>query len=119
MGIALTKLVVISTATGLYGRVLITLGRNSGPKNAQGEVDLPSHKFGPGSIVCIVPEGLETRPNSISDIDESTLRGVTFKTSASRIQIALDTPPDIDLTDSLFSLLLMTNDVTYAFNHGP
>jgi ATP-dependent RNA/DNA helicase IGHMBP2 len=95
---------ITETATGLYGRVLVTLE----PKNRTAQIQPSSRatKFSAGDIVGLRavadpgPEGLPVE------------RGVISRVAKNRIQIALSQPPNETLA-STWDIVQLTNQVTF------
>jgi ATP-dependent RNA/DNA helicase IGHMBP2 len=81
-GIALRSLVVEDTRTGLWGRQIMTLARS-------GSGELPSHRFSPGDIVCLRTKSSAQQ----SDKDAMSVRGLIYKISNDKIQVALSDKP--------------------------
>ena len=84
-GLALQKLCIEGTSTGLYGRTVVTFA-----PNASSTTELPSHSIGPGDIVGV--RGLEQEQKEGEDVDEKKdpPSGVVTRTSASKVTVAFE-----------------------------
>lgn len=127
-GLALKGLTVEDSRTGLWGRQIMTLSKGNG-------VELPTHRFSPGDIVCVLTSSSSS--SSPSSSSPSSIRGIIYKVSNEKIQIALSdkhssvsikpSEPttskqqqsaesdaiNLDYTGRIVSIILMGNDTTF------
>eukprot|EP01022_Parablepharisma_sp_SALTPOND_P016533 TRINITY_DN244_c0_g1_i1.p1 TRINITY_DN244_c0_g1~~TRINITY_DN244_c0_g1_i1.p1 ORF type:complete len:597 (+),score=80.44 TRINITY_DN244_c0_g1_i1:1031-2821(+) len=122
-GIAINKVKVVETSSGLYGKLLIYLESAKKRKvseydqlhidyskyNSEDEYVLPPTKLGPGDIVGIFPasEHLSAEP---------LLSGVIYKQSIKQIVVAVDKAAQAntgDLYETHLAVLMLPNDITY------
>lgn len=76
---------VEETRTGLWGRMIMTLARAQTKDGSE----LPTHRFSPGDIVCI-----RTKVDQkASDKNDNSVRGIVYKVSNEKIQVALSAKP--------------------------
>lgn len=133
---ALRGLLVEETRTGLWGRLIMTLSKVS---NA-GDEELPTHRFSAGDIVCIkTKNGAKTTTGASGD--EEVARGVIYKVTSTKIQVALSSKPvavlnaqpvtrqkqeavenesmNMDYNGRIVTLMQMGNDTTFKrMEHG-
>ena len=81
-GLALQRLVIEGSSTGLYGRTVVTFGP-SAPST-----ELASHSIGPGDIVGV--RGLEQRQREEGEEKKDPPSGVVTRTSASKVTVAFE-----------------------------
>ena len=81
-GLALQRLVIEGSTTGLYGRTVVTFGP-SAPST-----ELASHSIGPGDIVGV--RGLEQRQREEGEGKKDPPSGVVTRTSASKVTVAFE-----------------------------
>ena len=91
-GLCLSKLLVVSIKTGLFGRTLIKLKKEF--------TVLPPHKLSPGDIVGIFT----------SDIKNPDYSATVYKVSAESLVLACD--ESIDFQEKV-SVVMLANDATY------
>ena len=82
-GLALQKLCIEGTSTGLYGRTVVTFA-----PNASSTTELPSHSIGPGDIVGV--RGLEQEQKEGEEDKKDPPSGVVTRTSASKVTVAFE-----------------------------
>ena len=82
-GLALQKLCIEGTSTGLYGRTVVTFA-----PNASSTTELPSHSIGPGDIVGV--RGLEQEQKEGEVEKKDPPSGVVTRTSASKVTVAFE-----------------------------
>ena len=82
-GLALQKLCIEGTSTGLYGRTVVTFA-----PNASSTTELPSHSIGPGDIVGV--RGLEQEQKEGEEEKKDPPSGVVTRTSASKVTVAFE-----------------------------
>ena len=82
-GLALQRLVIEGSSTGLYGRTVVTFGP-SAPST-----ELASHSIGPGDIVGV--RGLEQSQQREEEVEKKDPpSGVVTRTSASKVTVAFE-----------------------------
>ncbi|XP_053208693.1 DNA-binding protein SMUBP-2-like [Panonychus citri] len=98
-GVCIHKLRCLSTRTGLFRRVLITLAHN------QSDKQLPAHKITCGDIVSI-HEGAES---------ESLASGVVYSLNSNAVTVAFEKESNLNLDQDFnnYCLIKISNDVTY------
>jgi len=108
-GLALQKLCIEGTSTGLYGRTVVTFA-----PNASSTTELPSHSIGPGDIVGV--RGLEQEQKEGEEEKKDPPSGVVTRTSASKVTVAFEAGvEELEASSNQISLGLvkLANDVTH------
>eukprot|EP00826_Nyctotherus_ovalis_P013488 TRINITY_DN1365_c0_g5_i1.p1 TRINITY_DN1365_c0_g5~~TRINITY_DN1365_c0_g5_i1.p1 ORF type:complete len:253 (+),score=65.86 TRINITY_DN1365_c0_g5_i1:115-873(+) len=111
-GIAINKLKLTETSSGLYGKLLIHLQsakkRRATTEDHTNDYVLPPTKLGPGDIVGIFPasEHLATDP---------LLSGVVYRINTKELTVAIDKAAQNtqSLYESHLAALMLPNDITY------
>uniref|UniRef100_T1KDB9 AN1-type domain-containing protein n=2 Tax=Tetranychus urticae TaxID=32264 RepID=T1KDB9_TETUR len=98
-GVCIHKLKCVSIRTGLFRRLMVSLGHN------QSDHPLPAHKITVGDIVS-----LHEGPDS-----ESLASGVVYSLNSNKITVAFEKDSNLSLDQefSNFCLIKLSNDVTY------
>jgi hypothetical protein len=112
---AITRLQVEETRTGLYGRTIVTLCR---PNVSGTRPDLPTNNFGPGDIIQLLPDAVDqkSKKKDGDNAEEEKASGLVYKMTQNRVQVAFNQPPDLVSTlgeQDTVTMVLMANDVTF------
>ena len=119
-GICLSKLVVDKVKTGLYGKILYSLRASNYDKQALAENEslrkkmtekFSQHRFSPGDAVGLY----EFRENKGPDFNSKPLlQGVVYRVKEFNVIVSVnDSSVDSNYEQSMFYLIVMTNEVTY------
>ena len=81
-GLALQRLVIEGSSTGLYGRTVVTFAPGSP------STELASHSIGPGDIVGV--RGLEQKQKEEGEEKKDPPSGVVTRTSATKVTVAFE-----------------------------
>ena len=81
-GLALQRLVIEGSSTGLYGRTVVTFAPGAP------STELASHSIGPGDIVGV--RGLEQKQKEEGEERNDPPSGVVTRTSATKVTVAFE-----------------------------
>jgi ATP-dependent RNA/DNA helicase IGHMBP2 len=117
-GMAITRLQIEETRTGLYGRTIVTLCR---PNINGSRPDFPTNNFGPGDIVQVLSDASDPSTKSSGkkkehEEEEEKTVGLVYRTTANRLQLAFNQPPDLLSLlgeQDTVTVVLVANDVTF------
>jgi len=106
-GLALQRLVIEGSSTGLYGRTVVTFAPGAP------STELASHSIGPGDIVGV--RGLEQRQKEEGEERKDPPSGVVTRTSATKVTVAFEAGvEELEAAEQMsLGLVKLANDVTH------
>ncbi|KAF9070139.1 P-loop containing nucleoside triphosphate hydrolase protein [Rhodocollybia butyracea] len=109
-GLALLGLGVQEVKIGLGGKTLVQLER---PSAYHSSIIFPPHTLRPGDLARIEANvTTKTKKPAVADTKDSTVQGVVYKVSDTRIVIAVDSEDELNLPERC-RLVKLANSVTY------
>ncbi len=109
-GLALTRMVIDETSTGLYGRSLVTFVNSK-------RQPLPPHQFTPRDVAKLRLANLPTPKTNVSsaELSKQYITGVVYSVKPESICIAFDEEPTENLSDgSAYHIFKTSNDVVFT-----
>ena len=125
MGLCISKLVVSTIKTGLFGKLLLTLAaKNYNKKELESNPSLlermndkfSHHKFTPGDTIGLFEMSMDNAGVLPNLTQKPSIEGVLYQLKQHKIIIAINNnleDENDNIDNKCYALILMTNEVTY------